>query len=197
MEKLIKNKQNWLVGLLLTMIVLNVLSFVFSIIYYSSLGVYATLYIKLVINTLINLALLTFALMSVKEKNTFWCKTLFVTYFSFVLFNNVFNFSNYFAMFTANNATEVFYNLGMFLDSLVVITIGIMYILHIAGIVKDVLEALVITRLVILLINFIIGIVAIAQGYLSWNTIIIYFIQTALTLLFFVATRKMISKGDY
>lgn len=190
MEKIFENKKSWLVGLLITVLALSLLSFIFDMIVVSD---YATGgdYVVIIIGLLISLCVFSLALVAVLKENKFWMKVLFITYFSYLLFSAVFGIVNYFYYLGTDNASLVFYGLGALLNLISIIVLGVVYLLYLGGIVheENIVNILVYVRLAVVFINFIIGIVAIANGYMSWSKITRYFTDFILTLIFFIGLK--------
>ncbi len=188
MENIFKNKKGWLTGLLIALIVLTALNFIVTMIDYGSHLQSAENYVVLTITTIIEILIYSFAICALLKNDNFWCKTLFIIVFSYIFLNCLLTFITAIYYFSYNTI-YVFYGIGQIIDCLLVVAIGVVYLLTKYGTIKNerVVNILLYIRLVMILINFIIGIIMIAQDYLNWITITTFFMDAILTIIYFLA----------
>lgn len=194
MNKIFENKKQLLIGLLIVSIVLQFLSFIFTIVYYSSYSYYDwSYYFAEVLNLIFVVFLFSLALYFVIKGIAFWSKILFVVFFSYVLMSNLFTVCNSFlsVSYSCDSAILTLYWLCTLIDAMLVIAIGVIYLLQLGNIIKNqnLVDIMIYLRLAFIFVNFIIGIIAIADGSISWHLIISYFISAVITLIFFVAIK--------
>ena len=197
LEKIFANKKKWIIGLCIAeMCVIAIYSIGMLANYsrfYSGLNHFTT-----ILGLLVNLAIFAFAILAIVKENKFWTKVLFITYFSYVLFSNVFSFYSYLNNFDSNNAINICFGLFGFIDSLLVIVIGVLFLFVVSGRLKNknVVDILIYIRLITVLVLLIIGIVAIATSGAAWYSFFAYIEDILLTLIFFIAIRYTEASGN-
>lgn len=193
MDKILKDKRAWIIGLCSAMLALVFACFISSLVSYAQASYSALSYFLLILNTLISIAIYSLAIVAVVKKNKFWSKVLFIIYFSYNLMSCLYSFVSYLSYFSLSNGGLVWYGIVLFLDALCTISIGITYLLSLYGSIKNknIIDILVYVRLGILLVKFITTIVLIATStlYGGFNTCVFVLQSMVITFLFFVCIK--------
>ena len=191
MEKYFKDKQKWIIGLCAAQILFIFINFIVAMVTYS--GASAYLYFIEIFNFLITAGLFGFAIINVLRQDTFWCKTLFIIYFSYIFLSSLFSFYINFSFFSGGNGGIVWYGILEFFSALAVVLIGFAYILGLNKANKNekVVDILIYVRLGILLVLFLTVIILLATKTLSGGIVTVINVLAAivLTLLFYVCTK--------
>ncbi len=189
LENLFKDKKNWIIGLCIAQICLILIYSIGALAtnnFYSPLSQFIS-----ILDMIVGIVVFALAILAVVKESKFWTKTLFITYFAYIFFTNMFGFYTYLYNFSSSDGINVCFGIFGLIDSLLVVAIGIVYMLTISGIIKNekITDILVGIRLISVAILFIISIVAIATSGALWYSFLSYLQGIVVTLLFFVATK--------
>ena len=189
MKSLFKRKKEWLVGLIIAVMFLNLIYNIAWLVNRHDNSV--SVYFYSIFSMLVQAAFFLLGFYMVYRDDKFWMKTMFVAYFGYLFMCNLFTVFSHWLSFEHGSAADVCIGVFGFILGLTTIAIGIVYVLGLSGKLKSdrIIELLVLARIAECFIIFILNIIRLADYRIfgsSWHLLITPVTDILVTLVFYI-----------
>ncbi len=189
MKSLFKRKKEWVVGLIIAVMFLNLIYNIARLVNWHDNSV--SVYFYFIFSLSVQAAFFLLGFYMVYRDNKFWMKTLFVAYFAYVFMNHLFTVFSHWLGFEHGSASDICLSVFNFILGLTTIAIGIIYVLGLSGKLKSdrIIEILVLARIAECFIIFILNIIRLADYSIfgsSWYLLLAPVTDILITLVFYI-----------
>ena len=189
MKSLFKRKKEWLVGLIIAVMFLNLIYSIAWLVNRHDNSV--SVYFYSIFSMLVQAAFFLLGFYMVYRDDKFWMKTMFVAYFGYLFMYHLFTVFSHWLSFEHGSASDVCIGVLGFILGLTTIAIGIVYVLGLSGKLKSdrIIELLVLARIAECFIIFILNIIRLADYRIfgsSWHLLITPLTDILVTLVFYI-----------
>lgn len=189
MKSLFKRKKEWLVGLIIAVMFLNLIYNIAKLVSWSDNKV--SVYFYFIFSLSVQAAFFLLGFYMVYRDNKFWMKTLFVAYFGYLFMHHLFTVFSHWLGFEHGSASDICLSVFNFILGLTTIAIGIIYVLGLSGKLKSdrIIEILVLARIAECFIIFILNIIRLADYSIfgsSWYLLLAPVTDILITLVFYI-----------